>query len=139
MEEGLDDPRLPGEWFAVAWSREVVAWAASRSQASGPRRCAVAVCGKAFTVGAICASIVERSFRWADCAAIGWCARIMRGNTTRAASVCSSLLNQTSLLRLKARAQTYQAREHYGIVWVCCGRTVGDLPHLLMVMTPRSA
>ena len=23
MEEGLDDPRLLREWFAVAWSREV--------------------------------------------------------------------------------------------------------------------
>ena len=57
--------------------------------------------GRAFTAGAIYVSIAGPSFRWAKCAATGWCVLIMRGNTTAAASACTSLLIQANRLRRK--------------------------------------
>ena len=86
MEEGLADPRLYGEWFVLAWSREVAAGTLLARRLLG---CDVVLWRS--HEGIHCwrdlVSTAAQSFRWVDCAATAWCAPIMRGNTTPAASV----------------------------------------------------
>ena len=77
---------------------------------------------KAFTAGSICASTAERSFRWEECAGSGWYVRITRGNTIpRGQCVFMPFSTTDQPPPAKARAQAYQAREQYGMVWVCIG------------------
>jgi phenylpropionate dioxygenase-like ring-hydroxylating dioxygenase large terminal subunit len=125
--EGLDDPRLLGEWFAVAWSREVppgrllgrrlmgrdiVLWRSPQGL-----HCWRDLCihrGARLSLGRLCADRLVCPYHAWEYDRSGQCVHI------------PSQPDQPP--PLKARAQTYQARERYGIVWVCLGEPLGDLP-----------
>ncbi len=127
MDEGLDDPRLLGEWFAVAWSRDVatgrlvarrllgrdvVLWRSAQAIHCWRDLCVHR--GAQLSLGKLCG---ERLV----CPYHAW-------EYNSAASACIFLLTQDQPPPLKARAQTYQARERYGMVWVCIGEPLGDVP-----------
>jgi phenylpropionate dioxygenase-like ring-hydroxylating dioxygenase large terminal subunit len=127
MEEGLDDPRLLREWFAVAWSREVapgqllarrllgrdvVLWRSAQGI-----HCWRDLCihrGAQLSLGRVCGERLVCPYHAWEYNPSGQCVFIpsQPGQPPPA----------------KARAHTYTAREHYGMVWVCLGQPVGDPP-----------
>jgi phenylpropionate dioxygenase-like ring-hydroxylating dioxygenase large terminal subunit len=126
-ESRLDDPRLLGEWFAVAWSREikpeqpvsrrvlgrdVVLW-----RSSDGIHCWLDLCmhrGARLSLGQVRGDcLVCRYHAW-EYNASGQCVRIPAHPQQKPP--------------LKARAQTYHVRERYGMVWVCLGEPLGDVP-----------
>jgi phenylpropionate dioxygenase-like ring-hydroxylating dioxygenase large terminal subunit len=127
MEEGLDDPRLLREWFAVAWSREVapgqllarrllgrdvVLWRSAQGI-----HCWRDLCihrGARLSLGRVCGERLVCPYHAWEYNSSGQCVFIpsQPGQPPPA----------------KARAHTYTAREHYGMVWVCLGQPVGDPP-----------
>ena len=134
--DGLDDPKLAGEWFAVAWSREVRPGQLLARRLLG-RDVVLWRRRKAFTVGAIYASTGVPSFRWAECAAIAWCVLIMRGNTTQR-PVCAHPFSTRPATSTQGAGPNVPGA---GTLRHCLGlrgRTVGDLPRFAMETTPAS-
>ncbi len=125
---GLEDPRLTGEWFAVAWSREVkpgklvartllgleiVLWRSEQGI-----HCWRDLCihrGAQLSLGKVCGDRVVCPYHAWEYSSTGQCVRI------------PAQPNQPP--PLKAHAQTYVVRERYGMVWVCVGEPAGDVPH----------
>jgi phenylpropionate dioxygenase-like ring-hydroxylating dioxygenase large terminal subunit len=125
--DGLDDPRLTGEWFAVAWSREVepgrllarrlmgrdvVLWRSPQAI-----HCWRDLCihrGAQLSLGRLRGDHLVCPYHAWEYNSAGQCVLIpsQPGQPPPA----------------KARAQTYHARERYGIVWVCLGEPLSDLP-----------
>jgi phenylpropionate dioxygenase-like ring-hydroxylating dioxygenase large terminal subunit len=127
MDEGLEDPRLLGEWFAVAWSRDVAAGRLVARKLLGrdvvlwrsPQgiHCWRDLCvhrGARLSLGKLCGERLVCPYHAWEYNSSGQCVHI------------PSHPNQPP--PLKARAQTYQARERYGMVWVCIGEPLGDVP-----------
>ncbi len=132
---GLNDPRLLGEWFAVAWSREVqpgqllarrllgrdvVLW-----RAADGIHCWRDLCihrGAQLSLGKVCGERLICPYHAWEYGTNGQCVHIpsQRGQPPPA----------------KARAQTYHARERYGIVWVCVGEPQASLPQFAVADDP---
>jgi phenylpropionate dioxygenase-like ring-hydroxylating dioxygenase large terminal subunit len=127
MPEMPLDPKLAGEWFAVAWSREVlpgqllarrlmgcdiVLWRSTQGI-----HCWRDLCihrGAQLSLGKLCDDRLVCPYHAWEYSSTGQCVHI------------PSHPNQPP--PVKARAQTYHARERYGIVWACLGEPLGDLP-----------
>jgi phenylpropionate dioxygenase-like ring-hydroxylating dioxygenase large terminal subunit len=127
MQEQPIDPRLAGEWFAVAWSREVLPGKLVARKLMGRDivlwRSAEAIhcwrdlCihrGAQLSLGKVCNDRLVCPYHAWEYGASGQCVHI------------PSQPDQPP--PAKARAQTYQAHERYGIVWACLGEPLGDLP-----------
>jgi phenylpropionate dioxygenase-like ring-hydroxylating dioxygenase large terminal subunit len=136
---GLDDSRLLPEWFAVGWSREVeaggllarrmlgrdlVLWRSS--DPGGGLHCWLDLCvhrGAKLSLG-----IIQKQSSGKDEA--GDCLVCPYHGWKYAAS--GSALRFLRILGLtppaKARAQVFQVRERYGVIWVCFGADAGELP-----------
>jgi phenylpropionate dioxygenase-like ring-hydroxylating dioxygenase large terminal subunit len=122
-----EDPKLTGEWFAVAWSREVipgrliarkllgleiVLWRSSQGI-----HCWRDLCihrGAQLSLGKVCDDRLVCPYHAWEYNPSGQCVHI------------PAQPNQTP--PIKARAQTFHVREQYGIVWTCVGEARGDLP-----------
>ena len=122
------DPKLAGEWFAVAWSREVlpgqllarrlmgcdiVLWRSTQGI-----HCWRDLCihrGAHLSLGKVCGDRLVCPYHAWEYSSTGQCVHI------------PSHPDQPP--PVKARAQTYHARERYGIVWACLGDPLGDPPH----------
>jgi phenylpropionate dioxygenase-like ring-hydroxylating dioxygenase large terminal subunit len=127
MDLGLDDPRLLTEWFAIAWSREVlprqpvarrllgldlVLWRSAEGV-----HCWRDLCihrGAKLSLGKVCGERLVCPYHAWEYNTSGQCVHI------------PAHPNQPP--PLKARAQIYQAIERYGMVWVCLGEPSGDIP-----------
>lgn len=126
-DDGMDDPLLLREWLAVAWSREVVAgkpvgrrvlgrdvvlWRAAESV-----QCWRDLCihrGAKLSLGVVRKDCLVCPYHAWEYDADGQCVLIP---------------SQPSVPPpLKARAETYLARERYGMVWVCLGEPAGEVP-----------
>jgi phenylpropionate dioxygenase-like ring-hydroxylating dioxygenase large terminal subunit len=123
----LEDPRLRAEWFAIAWSREVVPGQLVARRLLGVNvvlwrsaeqvHCWRDLCihrGAQLSLGKVCGERLVCPYHAWEYGSDGQCVHI------------PSQPGQPP--PLKARAHTYQARERYGIVWVCLGDPSGDLP-----------
>jgi phenylpropionate dioxygenase-like ring-hydroxylating dioxygenase large terminal subunit len=125
--EGLDDPRLQGEWFAVAWSREVepgqlvarrllgrniVLWRSAEGVQCWRDLCVHR--GAQLSLGRLCGERLVCPYHAWEYNSSGQCVHMPShpGQPPPA----------------KAHAQTYRAQERYGIVWACVGEPLGDLP-----------
>jgi phenylpropionate dioxygenase-like ring-hydroxylating dioxygenase large terminal subunit len=124
---GLEDPRLSGEWFAVAWSREVrpgqlvarrllgldtVLWRSAQGI-----HCWRDLCihrGAQLSLGKLCGDRVVCPYHAWEYSSTGQCVHIPA--------------QPDQPPPVKARAETYQVRERYGMVWVCVGEPLGDVP-----------
>jgi len=126
-EVGFNDPRLLGEWFAVAWSREVVAGkSVSRRvlgrdivlwRSSEAIHCWLDLCihrGARLSLGQVRGDCLVCPYHAWEYDVTGQCVRI------------PAHPQQTP--PVKARAQAYQVRERYGMVWVCLGEALADVP-----------
>jgi phenylpropionate dioxygenase-like ring-hydroxylating dioxygenase large terminal subunit len=125
--DGLEDPRLSGEWFAIAWSREVkpgqllarkllgievVLWRSAHGI-----HCWRDLCihrGAQLSLGKLCGDRLVCPYHAWEYSASGQCVHIPA--------------QPDQPPPMKARAQTYQAREQYGMVWACVGEPLGDVP-----------
>src|SRR5271155_746726 len=127
MNEGLADSRLSGEWFAIAWSREVAPGTLVARRLLGLDlvlwrsregiRCWRDLCihrGAKLSLGRLCADRVVCPYHAWEYSSNGQCV-LMPSNPNQPPPA-------------KARAETYQAREKYGMVWVCVGEPLSDIP-----------
>ena len=127
MEEGLADPRLSGEWFAVAWSREVAPGTLLARRLLGCDvvlwrshegiHCWRDLCvhrGAKLSLGRLCGDRLVCPYHAWEYNSSGRCVLIPA--------------NPKQPPPAKARAQTYLAREEYGLIWVCLGEPLGDVP-----------
>jgi phenylpropionate dioxygenase-like ring-hydroxylating dioxygenase large terminal subunit len=126
-EDALNDPKLLGEWFALAWTgevapgklvarkllgRDVVLWRSAQGI-----HCWHDLCihrGAKLSLGQVCNDRVVCPYHAWEYGSSGQCEHI------------PSHPDQPP--PLKARAQTYHAQERYGMVWVCVGEPAADLP-----------
>jgi len=133
---GINDPLLLGEWFAVAWSREVepgqlvqrrllgrdiVLWRSKSGQGESGQgegiHCWLDLCihrGARLSLGKLRGDCLICPYHAWEYDATGQCVRMPAHPQQKPPA--------------KARAQTYQVRERYGIVWVCVGEPPGDVP-----------
>jgi len=125
--DGLDDPRLMGEWLVVAWSREVgpgrllarrlmgrdvVLWRSAEGI-----HCWRDLCihrGAQLSLGKLCGDRLVCPYHAWEYNTSGQCVHMPS--------------HPGQVPPAKARAETYQVRERYGMVWVCLGEPLGDLP-----------
>jgi phenylpropionate dioxygenase-like ring-hydroxylating dioxygenase large terminal subunit len=127
MDLGLDDPRLRGQWFAVAWSREVTAGQLVARRLLGldlvlwrsaqGLHCWRDLCvhrGAKLSLGKLCGERLVCPYHAWEYNADGQCVHIPS--------------HPKQPPPLKARAATYHARERYGMVWVCLGEPLSDVP-----------
>lgn len=127
MDPGFEDPRLSREWFAVAWSREVspgllaarrllgrdvVLWRSAQGIHCWRDLCVHR--GAQLSLGKLCGDRLVCPYHAWEYSSSGQCVHI------------PSHPDQPP--PLKARAETYQARERYGMIWVCLGEPLGDVP-----------
>ncbi|HTZ60856.1 MAG TPA: aromatic ring-hydroxylating dioxygenase subunit alpha [Acidobacteriaceae bacterium] len=127
MDLGLDDAGLRAEWFAIAWSREVspgrlvsrrllgldlVLWRSAEGVHCWRDLCVHR--GAKLSLGKICGERLVCPYHAWEYNPHGQCVHM------------PAHPNQPS--PLKARAQTYQTRERYGMVWACLGEPIGDIP-----------
>ena len=123
----LDDPRLLSEWYAVAWSREVelgrliarkllgrnlVLWRSAQGI-----HCWRDLCihrGAQLSLGRVCGDRLVCPYHAWEYNSNGQCV-LMPSHPGQVPPA-------------KARAETYQVKERYGMVWVCVGEPCGDLP-----------
>jgi phenylpropionate dioxygenase-like ring-hydroxylating dioxygenase large terminal subunit len=125
--DGLEDPRLSGEWFAIAWSREVepgqllarklldlevVLWRSTQGIHCWRDLCVHR--GAQLSLGKLCDDRLVCPYHAWEYSASGQCVHIPA--------------QPDQPPPMKARAQTYQAREQYGMVWACVGEPLGDVP-----------
>ncbi len=129
--DGLDDALLLREWFAVAWSRElaagrplarrvmgrdVVLW-----RVGGGVACWRDLCvhrGAKLSLGVVKGECLVCPYHAWEYDRSGACVRIPAQPEVPPP--------------LKARAETFVARERYGMVWVCVGEPLGDVPEFAM-------
>jgi len=124
---GINDPLLLGEWFAVAWSREVEPGRAIQRRLMGQDlvlwrssegvHCWRDLCihrGARLSLGSVRGDCVICPYHAWEYNASGECVRMPAHPAQKPPA--------------KARAQTYQARERYGVVWVCLGEPLSELP-----------
>ena len=130
--EPLNDLRLLSEWFAVGWSREVAdACTVARHvlgrdivlwrDAAGKMHCWLDLCihrGAKLSLGAV------RDHGGRSCLVCPY-----HGWRYGESGQCVSIPAHPGLAPPpKARAQTFAARERYGVIWVCFGEPTGDVP-----------
>ena len=126
-KDGMNDPRLLGEWLAVAWSREVepelavprrlmgrdiVLWRSSESI-----HCWRDLCihrGARLSLGIVRGDCLICPYHAWEYDAHGQCVRIPAHPKQKPPA--------------KAHVETYHVRERYGMVWVCLGEPLSDLP-----------
>lgn len=132
--ENLRDPRLLSEWLAVGWSREVAAgctlprrvlgrdlvlWRAS----DGELHCWLDLCihrGAKLSLGVIQTTGLDRG----DCLVCPY-----HGWKYAASGQCIAIPAHPGLTPpAKARAQTFQVRERFGVIWVCLGEPAAGVP-----------
>jgi phenylpropionate dioxygenase-like ring-hydroxylating dioxygenase large terminal subunit len=129
---GLNDPRLQQEWFAIAWSREItpgkpharrfmgrdiVLWRSTESP-----HCWRDLCihrGAKLSLGT-----VELASQKGDCLICPYHA----WHYNPAGQCVLIPAHPTQPPPAKAQAETYQVRERYGVVWVCLGEPLADVP-----------
>ena len=125
--DGMNDPRLLGEWLAVAWSsevelgqavtrrlmgRDIVLWRSSEGI-----HCWRDLCihrGARLSLGRVQGDCLICPYHAWEYGTSGHCVHIPAHPAQKPP--------------LKARVQTYHARERYGVVWVCLGEPLSDLP-----------
>jgi phenylpropionate dioxygenase-like ring-hydroxylating dioxygenase large terminal subunit len=131
LDDPFDDPRLLSEWFAVGWSREVVAGSTLARRLLGRDlvlwrsedglHCWLDLCihrGAKLSLG------ILQSHAGGDCLVCPY-----HGWRYAASGQCVAIPAHPELTPpAKARAQTFQVRERYGVIWVCFGQTAGVLP-----------
>ena len=123
----MDDPKLTGEWFAVAWSREVIPGQPIARKLLGIEivlwrsaqgiHCWRDLCihrGAQLSLGKVCDDRLVCPYHAWEYNPAGQCVHI------------PAQPNQAP--PLKARAQTFHVREQYGIVWTCLGEPRADVP-----------
>jgi phenylpropionate dioxygenase-like ring-hydroxylating dioxygenase large terminal subunit len=121
------DPLLLRQWFAVAWSREVVAGRPVARRVLGQDvvlwrneeslQCWRDLCihrGAKLSLGVVRGECLVCPYHAWEYGAGGQCVLIPSQPNVPPP--------------LKARAETYLARERYGMVWVCLGEPAGDVP-----------
>jgi phenylpropionate dioxygenase-like ring-hydroxylating dioxygenase large terminal subunit len=133
----LSDPRLLAEWFAVAWSREVgsggllarrilgrdlVLWRSSHEgDGADGLHCWQDLCvhrGAKLSLG------ILQNHAGQDCLVCPY-----HGWRYAASGQCVSIPAHPGLTPpTKARAQVFQIRERFGVIWVCLGQDAGPLP-----------
>ena len=89
---------------------------------------ATSCCGahrRAFIVGVIFVFTAAHSCRWVECAASRVVCPYHAWEYNSSGQCVHIPSHPGQPPPLKARAQTYQAREHYGVVWVCVGEPAG--------------
>jgi phenylpropionate dioxygenase-like ring-hydroxylating dioxygenase large terminal subunit len=122
-----DDPGLMGEWFAVAWSRDVIPGkiVAARLlgldivlwRSSEGIRCWRDLCvhrGAKLSLGRLCGERLVCPYHAWEYNASGQCVHIPA--------------HPDQPPPAKARVQTYHARERYGMVWVSISEPSNDIP-----------
>jgi len=140
---GLDDPRLLTEWFAVGWSREVAAggilarrilgrdlvlWrSAPEVGDDGGLHCWLDLCvhrGAKLSLGILQKGAGSGAGECLECLVCPY-----HGWKYAASGQCVAIPAHPGLRPPeKARAQVFQARERYGVIWVCFGPDAGPLP-----------
>jgi phenylpropionate dioxygenase-like ring-hydroxylating dioxygenase large terminal subunit len=138
----LVDPSLKREWFAVAWSREIepgkllarrlmsidlVLW---RSQEG--LHCWRDLCvhrGARLSLGSIRHNASSASGDCVVCPYHAW-EYAPSGQCVRFPS------HPEMTPPAKARVETFQVRERYGVVWVCLGEPRGSLPEFSLAEAP---
>jgi phenylpropionate dioxygenase-like ring-hydroxylating dioxygenase large terminal subunit len=131
----MDDPKLTGEWFAVAWSREVipgqpiartllgieiVLWRSAQGI-----HCWRDLCihrGAQLSLGKVCDDRLICPYHAWEYNPAGQCVHI------------PAQPNQTP--PAKARAHTFHVREQYGVVWACVGDPRADVPRFEAAQDP---
>ncbi|HEX4320746.1 MAG TPA: aromatic ring-hydroxylating dioxygenase subunit alpha [Acidobacteriaceae bacterium] len=136
--EGLADPQLLAEWFAVGWSREVAADStlARRVMArdvvlwrsnDGELHCWLDLCvhrGAKLSLGSIQKHTGRDGNGAGDCLVCPY-----HGWSYAESGQCVAIPAHPGLTPpAKARAQTFLVRERYGVIWVCFGDTSAELP-----------
>jgi len=138
----LDDPLLKREWFAVAWSREVVhgkllarrlmardvvLW---RSQEG--LHCWRDLCvhrGARLSLGTVRVGAESGQSDCVVCPYHAW--------EYASSGRCVRIPSQPELTPpAKARVETYQVREKYGVVWVAMGEPGADVPAFPLADAP---
>jgi phenylpropionate dioxygenase-like ring-hydroxylating dioxygenase large terminal subunit len=127
MDQGLNDPLLRQQWFAVAWSREIAAGKLTARTLLGTDlllwrsaegvHCWRDLCihrGARLSLGKICDERVVCPYHAWEYNASGACVHIPA--------------QPDQPPPLKAHAQTYQAQERYGMVWVCLEKPHSAIP-----------
>jgi phenylpropionate dioxygenase-like ring-hydroxylating dioxygenase large terminal subunit len=136
---GLNDPLLLNEWFAVAWSsslpenklqplcvlgQDLVLWRSSDAVHAWKDLCIHR--GAKLSIGKI--SQTEKG-ECVVCPYHGW--------EYNSAGHCVHIpAHPEQIPPTRARAGTFAAREKYGLVWVCLGEPVGDIPLFPEADTP---
>lgn len=135
VKDGLSDPRLLAEWFAVGWSREVAAggilarrilgrdlvlWRSAHENVDG-LHCWLDLCvhrGAKLSLG------ILQNHAEGDCLVCPY-----HGWRYAASGQCVSIPAHPGLTPpAKARAQVFQVRERFGVIWICFGPEPGELP-----------
>jgi len=131
----MDDPKLTGEWFVVAWSREVIPGQPIARKLLGIEivlwRSAQAIhcwrdlCihrGAQLSLGKVCDDRLICPYHAWEYNPAGQCVHI------------PAQPNQTP--PVKARAHTFHVREQYGVVWACVGDPRADVPRFEAAQDP---
>jgi phenylpropionate dioxygenase-like ring-hydroxylating dioxygenase large terminal subunit len=133
--ENWNDPLLLAEWFALGWSseiargeklarhalgRDLVIWRSS----GGDLHCWLDLCihrGAKLSLGVLQKAGAEGAGDCLVCPYHGW--------QYASSGQCIAIPAQPGLTPpAKARAQTFHARERYGVIWVCFGEPAKELP-----------
>jgi phenylpropionate dioxygenase-like ring-hydroxylating dioxygenase large terminal subunit len=132
--EKLDDPRLLSEWLAVGWSREVAPSATLARRILGRDivlwrsstglHCWLDLCmhrGAKLSLGSVQNRSGQHGGDCLVCPYHGW--------RYSESGQCVSIPAHPELVPpAKARANTFQVKERYGVIWVCFGTPAEDLP-----------
>jgi len=132
LQNSLHDPMLLGEWFAVAWSREVAPQATLARhvmgrdivlwrEIDGTLHGWLDLCihrGAKLSLGAV---QTHEGQACLVCPYHGW--------SYGASGQCVAIPAHPEMTPpVKARAQTFIVRERYGVIWVCLGSPAASLP-----------
>jgi phenylpropionate dioxygenase-like ring-hydroxylating dioxygenase large terminal subunit len=135
MDRSLNDPLLRGQWLAAAWSRELVAGRPLARQVLGVEvalwrsaegvHCWRDLCvhrGAKLSLGAVQDDCLVCPYHAWEYDTAGQCVRIPAQPDVPPP--------------LKARAQTFEARERYGMVWVRFEPGADDVPEFAFADDP---
>ena len=144
---GLDDPLLLRQWFAVGFSREVapggplarrilgrdlVLWRASSTEDG--LHCWLDLCihrGAKLSLGTVVSGLDSfgKAGECLVCPYHGW--------RYASSGQCVQIPAHPGMTPPeKARAKTFPVRERYGVIWVCFGEPLGDLPEFPVADEP---
>lgn len=130
-DPGLKDPLLLNEWFAVSWSsslpknkleavrvlgRDVVLWRADDGVHAWHDLCVHR--GSKLSLGSICRTELQDCL---VCPYHGW-----EYNSEGACVRIPAHPEQTPPAR--AHVEAFSVREKYGLIWVCLGKPLGEIP-----------